>query len=176
MTANEKKLWLGVAVIIPLTLIGQYLSGLSAPNLSSNAGSHYDLGAAQHLLESEANIRTRHQAVLQRLETLESKFPAAGNYDQTAIDLLKMSESAAASCGLTIQTKSALQIADQVIGVTLEGQTTAVSLFKFLYETTNGRYGLKIKRLQIHSLPEQGLLSYTIVLAIPLIAKEERMP
>ncbi len=172
MTAKERNLWLGVGIIIVGTLLYQYFSqGFAGGSTQGDArqAARFDLQTAERLLASRDNLEAKHRAVRSRLNQLKQRFFATTDPEQAGVELLKAVEKLTVSSGLEVQAKSTSKLTGQVIGVTLEGKTTPASLIRFLYEVKAGTFGLKIKRLQTHSLPDKSLLNYQIVIISLLV-------
>jgi hypothetical protein len=172
MTRKERNLLLGVAMIISITLTGRFVFHrlrLASPSLTSNS---LDLKSAYRLVASRGNIEARYEAAHDWLRKLEGCFITSGDLEKAKLELLKTVEEKAVLCGLAVHSKSAIQVSDHTIGIILEGETSPATLTRFLYASLNYRYALKIKRFQVHSLPEKATLSYQLVLTSVLVEKE----
>jgi hypothetical protein len=172
MTAKERNLWLGVGILIVGTLMYQYFSrGFAGGSTQGDAtqAARFDLQTAERLLTSRDNLEAKQRAVRSRLNQLKQRFFATSDPEQAGVELLKVVEKLTVSSGLEVQAKSTSKLSGQLIGVTLEGKTTPVSLTRFLYEVKTGTDGLKVKRLQTHSLPDKSLLNYQVVVVSLLV-------
>jgi hypothetical protein len=173
MTAKERNLWLGVVAVIIASLVYNFI--LNRPESTAVEKSNWNssnIESARRLLASRNNIGARSKAVMERLQTLEQKFLDGRDPEQAQINLLTEVERLISSSELSVQQKNAVRVSEQQIGVALEGTTSAAALFNFLYQASSGRYGLRTKRLQIHSLADKKQLSYQVVLVTPLLEKK----
>lgn len=170
MKTSERNLWIFVGVVVVVGLTINFFMGMLNPPVLDSAG-NVGFEEATRLLRASQNIKARNQAVKERLDSLESKFYSVGHLEETKISLLKVVESIANTCNLEVQQKNVLEIEEGVIGVSLEGKTRPDILFRFVHSATTANIGLRIKRFQIHSLPDQKLLSYQIVVISLLIEK-----
>jgi hypothetical protein len=171
MTGREKNLAILVGAVVLIGLGYKFVSGdITSP--WSGGTQSTNLEGAYRLLRSELNVTARSQAVEKRLDTLQAKFLDSGNLDDSKIKLLKEVESLVAQCNLEVTQKNLVQISKSEIGVTLEGKTKPESLFRFIWQTTQAKIGLKISRLQIHTLTEQKTLSFQVVVGTLLVDKK----
>jgi hypothetical protein len=171
MTGREKNLAILVGAVVLIVLGYKFVSG-DIPSPWSGGAQNTSLEGAYRLLRSELNVTARSQAINKRLDALQAKFLEAGNPEESRIKLLKEVENLVAQSNLEITQKNLVQINKSEIGVTLEGKTKPESLFRFIWQTTQAQIGLKISRLQIHSLTEQKTLGYQIVVSTLLVDKK----
>jgi hypothetical protein len=168
MTAREKKLLILVAVVITAGMAYNYwprMDQSSAANGINGSG----LIEANRLLQLQPNIINRNKAVRAELKTLQERFYSTANVETAKINLLKEVEAIAAQSNLAVLQKNMVSIHDDTIGVALEGKTNTESLIRFLYLTAQDHIGLRIYRLQIHSLTDVKQLNYQITVITMLV-------
>ena len=168
MTAREQKLLLLVGIVIVGGLAFNYW-----PRVDNSAGQNTDNGfrlqEAVRLLRLRSNIIARNKALTAELKALQGRFFSAVNVDTAKLSLLKTVEAIAAQGNLAVQQKNMVSIHDDTIGVALEGKTSPESLVRFLHLTVQNPTGLRVYRLQIHSLPEAKLLNYQVTVITMLV-------
>ncbi|HBF38161.1 MAG TPA: hypothetical protein DDW50_12675 [Firmicutes bacterium] len=170
MTKREKHIVLLVGIVIAGWFIFRFWPQQSGP--SENSDNHqFSLTDADRLLRSRQNIIARNKAINGELKTLQQRFYNAAQADNAKIALLKTVEGIAAQTSLAVEQKNMVSIHDDTIGVALEGKTSPESLIRFLQQITQSPIGLRIQRLQIHSLPETKQLNYQVAV-ITLVVKK----
>jgi hypothetical protein len=164
MSDREKKIVIFVAVAVVLILAYNFFFGMFASPTVPESGSSIviDYDSATQLLKRARNITEYNKQITTKLDKLKKMFYPKANVDEAEIALLKETEAIAANCNLTVQQKNIVRYSETLIGVTMDGKTTPDSLFRFMQKTTESRLGLKINRLQIHTLADQKLLDYQI--------------
>ncbi len=172
MTTRERNLLILAGTVILGGIAYNLLSGSWFTPGVPKSGS-FKLEEANRLLRSQHNIVNRHQAAMKRLTTLEKRFFSNDNIEQAQINLLKVVEEIASRTQLGVQQKNMIKFEDDLIGVALEGKTTPESLIRFMQQTTESITGLRIYRLQVHTLAEQKLLSFQITISSLLVNKNE---
>jgi hypothetical protein len=172
MTKREQRLVILVAVVIAGWMIFRFwprnqetLKGLGNENYQFN------MNEADRLLRSRLNISARNKAVRDELKSYRSRFYNSDNPENAKIVLLKTIDGLAAQTGLAVQQKNIVNFHNDTIGVTLEGKTGPEPLIRFLQSTSQNTIGLRIQRLQIHSLPESKQLSYQLTVMTLLVKK-----
>lgn len=166
MTTRERNLWLIVAAV-GLVSLGSYLVK-TGPNWfkgRTNGVQPLKVHEAYRLLRSQKNIMAHSQLVELRLAELKAQMIEAASPEEAQILLLYRVESLAAASNLSIQNKNTLKLSDQEVGVALEGKSSVESVISFVQKSSAAAIGLKVKRLQLHGIPEKRLLSYQIVLS-----------
>jgi hypothetical protein len=168
MTGRELKLWLSIGIVVTAGL----LYNLATPYWSrleeqKTVGS--DWNEAIRLLRAESNIRARNRAARERYRQLQPKFYAAKRRGAAELEVLEIIEEIAANCGLRIRLKNTLQLAEDEIGVALEGTTGSEVFYRFLQQLTEAPVGLRIKALELHGVPEKRELDYQVVVGVLLI-------
>lgn len=165
MSNREKKLVIIVAVAVVLIMgynffFGMFAPSATTPDYGSNLAIDYD--TASRLLTRARYITEYNKQITAKLGKLKDMFYPKSRVDEAEIALLKETELIAEASNLTVQQKNIVRYSDTLIGVTMDGKTTPDSLIRFMQKTTESRLGLKINRLQIHSLSDQNLLDYQI--------------
>ena len=171
MTAREKNIVIIVGVMVVLIMIYNFLFGMFAPvsePVSENTLA-MDYDTAYRLLERSAYITEYNKQITVKLNKLKNMFYPKSRVDEAEIALLKETEIIAAACSLMVNQKNIVRYSETLIGVTLDGKTTPDSLIRFMQRTTESRLGLKINRLQIHTLNDQKLLDYQISVSSMLL-------
>ena len=171
MTGREKNLLIIVGVIMVAGLGYNLFQGTIAPS-GTGAESNSDLEGVNRLLRSRGNINSRNQAVAKRLDLFQAKFYDLNKPEEARIALLKEVEGLVALAGLEVNQKNLVQFSKNEIGVALEGKGKPESVFKFIWQTTQAKTGLKLHRFQAHSLSDQKLLNYQIVVTTLLMDKK----
>lgn len=160
MTDREKKLILLVGAVIIVGLGVKYFN-IGSKNGSATANM-LNRTEAERLLSSSGVITARNRAATAALAKLETRFYPETAGDRVQVDLLQEVESLASRSGLAVDRKSVGRLPGKLIEVTLEGRTGSAAFFSFMQKLNAAPVALKIKRLRIHSLPEQRQLDYEI--------------
>jgi hypothetical protein len=168
MTGREQRLLIVVGVVI--------LGGLAFnfwPRITNSAETNSDsdsrLHEADHLLRFRQNIIVRNDTVNAELKGVQNRFYPAANLESSKLSLLKEVEAIVVQTNLDVQQKNMVNIHDDTIGIALEGKANPESLIRFLQRTTQDRIGLRIGRLQIHSLPDSKQLNYQVTIITLLV-------
>jgi hypothetical protein len=168
MTVREGKLLILAGIVIVGGLAFNYWS-----RADKSAGENSDNGSrlleADRLLRLQANITARHKASTAELKALQGRFFSAAGAETAKLSLLKTVEAVAIQSNLAVHRKSMVSFRDDTIGVALEGKTSPESLIRFLHLTVQNQTGLRVHRLQIHSLPDAKQLNYQVTIISMLI-------
>jgi hypothetical protein len=167
MSNREIKLWGIVGLVIVVGLMFKLVTPLLQHPETGGAGG-VDQDEATRLLRSEANIIARNKAAAARYNQLAKRF-VSGASDQAELELLATVEDIALDCGLKIQLKNALSFSASEIGVELEGESDSTQLFSFLHRLTGTPRICRIKRLQLHTVPDKRRLKYQLILSALLL-------
>jgi hypothetical protein len=164
MTTRERMIWITAGCLVGLAFISN-LGYRNWKQLQGTSEPRAQLQEARRLLGAEANIRTRRRAVKGRLVQLRKRFYHQGQSRQNKLALLRLVEKRAVRCGLSVQLKKPVVFSATEIGVSLEGTAPPESVIDFLQLLTAASLELKVKRLQLHGVPEQKLLNYQITVS-----------
>jgi hypothetical protein len=164
MTARERTIWITAGCIVGLALVYN-LGYRNLEQLQDTVEPGGQLQEARRLLGAEANLRARSSAVTGRLTQLRSRFYRQNQSQQTKLELLRLVEERAVHCGLSVQLKNTVAYSNEEIGVSLEGIASPETIIKFLQQVTVAPIELKVKRVQLHSVPEQRALDYQIAVS-----------
>jgi hypothetical protein len=167
MSNREIKLWGIVGLVIVAGLIFK-LIGPILRHSDPNGASVVNQNEAVRLLRSEANISARNKAATARYNLLAKRF-FAGEPAQAELEFLATVEDIALECGLKIQSKHTLSFSAKEIGVELEGDSDSPPLFSFMQRLTETSGICRIKRLQIHAVPDKRMLKYQLILSALLL-------
>lgn len=174
MTKREQHLIIVVIIVIAGWLVFRFWPRDQEAAKSTalmNNSRQFSLEEADRLLRSRPNIQARNLAVKKELKAYRGRFYTSISPENATIALLKTVESLAAQTNLAVQQKNIARFHDDTIGVALEGKTGTESLIRFLQLTSENSIGLRIQRLQIHSLPESKQLSYQVTVITLLVKK-----
>jgi hypothetical protein len=172
MTVREKNIVIIGAVLVVGVLLYNFLFGAFAPSADSQLGGssvQMDYDTAFRLLQRAPYVTEYNKQITTKLKKLKDMFYPKSRVEEAEIDLLKETEQIAAACNLSIQQKNIIRYSETLIGVTLDGKTSPDSLFRFMQKTTESRLGLKINRLQIHTMNDQKLVDYQISVSSMLL-------
>ena len=169
MTTRERNIIIIVVAAIVIIVGYNIFFGLFAPPVNLDGKERIDLDKANRLLSSARNVTDKSRLITGRLNKLKAMFYPKAKLDEAEIGLLKEAESIAATCNLVVEQKNMIRYSDGLIGVTLNGKTTPESLFRFMHQTTESRFGIKISRLQVHVMEEQKLVEYQIAVSSLLL-------
>ncbi|MGD8401927.1 MAG: hypothetical protein PVH64_13535 [Bacillota bacterium] len=164
MTTRERMIWITAGCLVGLAFVSN-LGYRNWEQLKAMAGPKAQLQEARRLLGAEANIRARRHAVTGRLAQLRKRFFRQGQSRQTKLELLRLVEERAVRCGLSVQLKKPVVFSAEELGVSLEGTAPAATIVAFLQQLTAAPLELKMKRVQLHSVPEQKVLNYQITVS-----------
>jgi hypothetical protein len=167
MSNREIKLWSLVGLAIILGLAYKLIVPFFQP-AKPNPASVVDQNEAGRLLRAEANIIARHKTVTARYHQLAKRF-LSGESSQAELEFLEIVEDIALDSGLKIQLKNTLRYSNKEIGVELEGESDSNVLFSFMQRLTRAPNICRIKRLQLHGVPEKRRLKYRIILSALLL-------
>jgi hypothetical protein len=164
MTKNEQKIWTVAAVIVGFALV--YNFGFNKlEQLSGPARSQFGLAEARRLLRKEPKIMARAGAAAANLSQLQSRFLNPDRQTPVKLKLLRLVEEVAARSGLGVQLKNTVVYSRTELGVSLEGTAPPETVVGFLQQLTAAPLDLKVKQLQLHSVPEQKVLNYRIAIS-----------
>lgn len=174
MTKREQHLIILVVVVIAGWMVYRFWpqdqeQAQSGGSLQGNQPIR--LEEANRLLRSRQNILVRNRDGKKELKAYLSRFYSSAHPEEANLALLKTVEGLAAQTGLAVQQKNMAIFRDNTIGVSLEGKTGPESLIRFLQLTSQNSLGLRINRLQIHSLPESKQLSYQVTVITLMVKK-----
>jgi hypothetical protein len=164
MRASEKTIWLLAAGVAGFTLI--YRLGFSGPEQPPGpVQAQYTLSEARRLLRNGPAIRARQRAAETSLRELRSHFLRPDGSSPAGLKLLCRVEEIARQSGLEVNAKNPVVFSATELGVALEGGSPAEAIVRFLQRLTRASLRLKVKQLQLHSVPEQKVLNYRIVVS-----------
>jgi hypothetical protein len=164
MTAREKMILIAAGCLVGLALVYN-LGYRNWEQLQDTAEPGGQLQEARRLLGAEAKLRARSAAVNRSLGQLRRRFYHSDQSRRTKLKLLRLVEERAVRCGLSVQLKNTVAFSETELGVTLEGTAPPESIIKFLQQVTVIPIELKVKRVQMHSIPEQKALDYQITVS-----------
>ena len=167
MTQREQRILIVVGVIVCGGLVFNFWPRGTDSIAVTNSGAQ--IHEADHLLRSRLNIIARNKVVTAKLHVLQKRFYPTNTLEISKVNLLKEVEGIATQSNLDVQQKNMVSFHDDTIGVALEGKATPESLVRFLQRTTQDRIGLRIQRIQIHSLPDTKQLNYQVTLITLLV-------
>ncbi|HYH01552.1 MAG TPA: hypothetical protein VEC37_00480 [Bacillota bacterium] len=168
MTGREIKLWIAVGLVVAGALLFNMLSPYFMQTADQSATSVNEEEAFR-ILRAEDNIVARNQAALARYQQLCEGFYRIKDRTAAELDILEVVEEIAANNGLRITLKNTVQLAPTELGVALEGTTGSEMFFRFLQQLTEAPVGFKVKRLQLHSVPEKRELDYQVVISVLMV-------
>lgn len=168
MTGREIKLWIVVGSVVAGALFYNMLSPMFLQT-EDQPSTNINEEEAFRILRAEDNIKARNQAALARYQQLSEGFYRIKDQAAAELDILEVVEEIAANSGLRITLKNTVQPSPTEIGVALEGTTGSEMFFRFLQQLTEAPVGFKVKRLQLHSLPEKRELDYQVVISVLMI-------
>ena len=180
MTGRERNLWLVVAAVVVAFLAYRLFFGDSGSSVAEKTIGLRPpgLAEAESLLCAAGDIEARGKAAAARLADLEGRFfPAEQPEDEARAKLLRVVEDLAYRSMLAVEQKSfmeqngLLKSEAGLVGVVFSGKTDAKSLLEFLRLVAEAKTPLVVTRLQIHSLPDQRLLSYQVAVSTLFLEK-----
>jgi hypothetical protein len=161
MTVRERMILIAAGCFVGVALVYN-LGYRNWEQLQDTAEPGGQLQEARRLLGAEANLRARSYSVTKRLTQLRSRYYRQNQAKQTKLELLRLVEERAARCGLSVRLKNTATYSHEEIGVSLEGTAPPETIIKFLQQVSVAPIELKVKRVQLHSMPEQRALDYQI--------------
>jgi hypothetical protein len=168
MTAREKKIWITVGCVAGLAL-AYNLSCHIFGQVLETSGPPPQLREARRLLGAQSNIQAREHALAERLTQLRKGFFHRDQSPGIKLELLRLVETMASQCGLNVQLKNTVAFSREEIAVSLEGNAPPQTIIAFLQQLTVAPRELQVKRLQLHSVPEQKVLNYRIVVSTLIV-------
>lgn len=168
MTARETKLWIIVGTVVAGALLFNLLYPHFTQTLNQPAVT-VSREEAVRILRAEDNIRARNQAVVSRYQQLCRRFYLLKKPAEAELNILKVVEELAYSNEVPIKLKNTVRLPTAEIGVALEGTAGSKSFFRFLQQLTQAPVCFKIKRMQLHSIPEKRVLEYQLVLSVLMV-------
>lgn len=168
ITSRERNLWLLVLVGVGL-MIGYNWLSQRGDQAGSKVDNHTTLAEARRLLRSEKNIIARNEATVHRLTELERYFLSAMDQEQVVIDFLGIVEKMAFESKLQVERKSVIDLKNGLLGIALEGTTSAESFFSFMHQTATASTALNLQRVQINSRSDNKTLNYQVIVMLKLI-------
>jgi hypothetical protein len=169
MTKREQHLVLLAGIVI-VGWLAFHFWPRTTQSSEINENNAFRLVEADRLFRARQNIMAQSKAVTAELKRVKERFYIAANPENAKISLLKAVEGIAMQTNLAVQQKNMVSIHDDTIGVALEGKTSPESLICFLQMTAQSPIGIRIYRLQIHSIPESKQLNYQVTV-ISLLVK-----
>ena len=173
MTTRERNLLAIVGVVMILGLGFNYLMNRSSDTEVTDT-SVLAFDEASRLLKESRNIESRNKVFEERLDGLEERFYSLKDPDLAKIKLLEEVEKIAAESHLMIDQKNPnIPLPNNLIGVQVAGKSAPDSIYLFLQKITQSKIALKINKLQLHSIEEQKLIDYQMVVVTLLIEKRK---
>ncbi|HEX3046453.1 MAG TPA: hypothetical protein VHY08_16975 [Bacillota bacterium] len=174
MTTRERNLLAIVGVVMILGLGFNYLMNRSSNTEIPDSGNTFALDEATRLLKSSRNLESQSQVVAGQLDALEDRFFSLKDPDQAKIKLMIEVEKIAAETHLMIEQKQPnIPFPNNVIGVLIAGKSAPDSIYLFMQKITLSKSALKISKLQLHSIEEQRLIDFQMVVVSLLIEKRK---
>ncbi|MGD8401461.1 MAG: hypothetical protein PVH64_11120 [Bacillota bacterium] len=163
MTTHLKKTWLLLAVAFGIALVYRWC-GSRPDRAPEQARPTIGLKEARRLLRIAPRIMANEQAGAARLLRLKQRFLKPERPRKMRLQLLKLVEDLADQSGLSVQIKNTVAYSQTELGVSLEGTASFKRIVRFLQQLTAAPRELQVKRVQLHSVPEQRVLDYQITI------------
>lgn len=167
VSPRERNLWLIVLAAVVVIGVCRF-EFKSAAAIRDGNNSALSLNEAYRLLQSGPNIIARHRATQSYLQALEERLLGSFDSQETQLALLDSVEDLANASGLQVEQKNLVNLPNGLLGVLLEGTTSAEAFFRMLQLVATDPAGLNIKRLQVHSNQATRGLKYQIIVATRL--------